>query len=64
MRRLLKFLKFEEESAVEIQNNPDHEKHTDDWNERYWHGYAAAMRRAHQRVLDGLPIGFTLREEE
>ena len=64
MKKLLKFLEFEEEMAEKIRNNPTHERHTEQWNERYWHGYAAAMRRATQRITDEILIGEKPKKKE
>lgn len=58
MKRFFKFLMFEEKSAEDIQLDPTHERHTERWNERYWHGYAAAMRHVQQRLMDEFPSGF------
>ena len=48
--KLTSFAKFEEESAEERRSNPDHEDRTPQWDERYWHGYAAAMRSLQEQL--------------
>lgn len=54
--KIFRFLEFEERSAMNIKDDPNHDRHTKYWNERYWHGYAAAMRRTQEHLANLLRV--------
>lgn len=52
LKKLIRLFEFQQKSAHEIRNNPNHDDHTDCFNEKYWHGWEAAIRYAKNIVQD------------
>jgi len=51
-KKLFDLLEFQEQSAYFIRTHPEHEDHTDYYDERYWHGFEVAIRYAKNRLRD------------
>ena len=51
-KKLYNLFEFQESSANKIRMDETHEDHTEYFNERYWHGWEAAIRYAKDRLKD------------
>lgn len=65
MNKYVDLLTFQEGCAEEIRETPEHDSHNSHFNERYWHGFAAALRYARDTFKDRFQssVPTTIKEE-
>jgi len=57
-------LSFNVETALEIRHNTKHEKHTEYFNERYWHGFAVGLQYAQEMFSDRFRVSTKRRDDK